>query len=135
LRARRLLMVDGGCRDPRTGCGHRHDAGRRLRLAGGRNGRAHRYVAADGARRAVARPGRAGTTGPGRGRGMSTSTTTATRELTDDERDGAVRATADFWFDPICPWAWMTSRWMTEVTRVRDVDVRWHVMSLAVLNE
>lgn len=45
------------------------------------------------------------------------------------------RATAEFWFDPVCPWAWMTSRWMTEVTRVRDVDVRWNVMSLAVLNE
>lgn len=45
------------------------------------------------------------------------------------------RATADFWFDPVCPWAWMTSRWMTEVMAVRDVEVRWNVMSLAVLNE
>lgn len=42
---------------------------------------------------------------------------------------------ADFWFDPMCPWAWLTSRWMLEVERIRDVEVQWHVMSLAILNE
>lgn len=41
----------------------------------------------------------------------------------------------DFWFDPSCPWAWMTSRWVDEVARFKPLNVSWHVMSLAVLNE
>lgn len=54
-------------------------------------------------------------------------------------RDTATNAAdpnvAEFWFDPLCPWAWMTSRWMMEVEQVRDVTVTWSVMSLSVLND
>jgi len=44
-------------------------------------------------------------------------------------------ARVDVWVDPLCPWAWLTSRWVIEASTVRDLDVHWHVMSLAVLNE
>ena len=43
--------------------------------------------------------------------------------------------TAEFWFDPACPFAWITSRWMLEVEKVREVSVTWHIRSLAYLNE
>lgn len=57
----------------------------------------------------------------------------ATAPATDAATAGA-RDTVDFWFDPICPWAWMTSRWMLEVERIRPVTTAWHVMSLGYLN-
>ena len=46
-----------------------------------------------------------------------------------------VKAAVEMWFDPICPWAWLTARWLMEVEQVRDVKVTWSVMSLAILND
>ena len=57
-----------------------------------------------------------------------TATETATETSTE-------RTPVDFWFDPLCPWAWMTSRWLLEVEKVRPIAPSFHVMSLAYLNQ
>jgi 2-hydroxychromene-2-carboxylate isomerase len=51
--------------------------------------------------------------------------------MTADAQD---REDVQFWFDPLCPWAWITSRWMNEVEKVRPVRTEWKIMSLAYLN-
>jgi 2-hydroxychromene-2-carboxylate isomerase len=70
---------------------------------------------------------------PRRGRGVRTGMTTLAADVT--ARDDGARAQAGFWFDPLCPFAWISSRWMLEVEQVRDIDVAWRVMSLPYLNE
>ena len=62
-----------------------------------------------------------------------TSTMTTTGQGT--AQTAAARERVDFWFDPACPFCWITSRWILETEKVRNIEVHFHVMSLAVLNE
>ncbi len=48
---------------------------------------------------------------------------------------GTLPSDVQIWFDPTCPFTWRTSRWLVDVAQRRGLDVTWHVMSLAILNE
>jgi 2-hydroxychromene-2-carboxylate isomerase len=63
-----------------------------------------------------------------RGTGVAPGMTVTTSNAPD-------RQHVDFWFDPICPWAWVTSRWVLEAATVRPLDISWHLISLGILNE
>ncbi|GGH58287.1 mycothiol-dependent nitroreductase Rv2466c family protein [Rothia aerolata] len=47
----------------------------------------------------------------------------------------AEKTKVEFWFDPTCPWTWVTAKWMKEVEKVRDIEIKWNPFSLYFLNE
>jgi hypothetical protein len=55
----------------------------------------------------------------------------------DSTTEPSTEPTADveFFWDPVCPWAWLTSRWMLEVASQRDLSIDWRFISLRLLNE
>jgi 2-hydroxychromene-2-carboxylate isomerase len=65
---------------------------------------------------------------------LTATTTDPTTTPDGTGSDVTGRTVADFWFDPLCPWAWISSRWILHAAEVRDLDVHWHLMSLAYLN-
>jgi 2-hydroxychromene-2-carboxylate isomerase len=64
-----------------------------------------------------------------------TDTALAPEVQTGSSNGPAASNRADFWFDPLCPFAWVSSRWILQAARVRDIDVHFRIMSLAVLNQ